>query len=78
MIKSQLVYGNVRGCILEVSVEGIEPKFVYHFVYPNLGVCIFFGKEKATEKKGADYETGDSGTIAHLHCGLKKILCRAL
>ena len=31
----------------------------YHFVDPDLGVEMFFGKEGAAEKRGIDFEIGD-------------------
>ena len=42
----------------------IDSMFVYHFVYPNLNVEIFFEKEGTTENRGVDFEIGDIGTSA--------------
>ena len=42
--------------------------FVYHFVDPDLGVEIFFKKERTTEKVCVDFEIRVSDTCAHLYC----------
>ena len=47
--------------------------FVYHFVYPDLRVEIYFEKEGSAENGGVDFEIGDIDTSAYLYWRLKKL-----
>ena len=42
---------------------------IYHFVDLNLGVEIFFEKERTTETWNVDFEVENSGTSVHLYFG---------
>ena len=35
-----------------------DTTFVYHFVYPDLGIYIVFEKQETTEKEGIEFEIG--------------------
>ena len=44
---------------------------VYHFVDLNLGVEIFFEKERTTETWNVDFEVENSGTSVHQYFGVE-------
>ena len=44
---------------------------IYHFVDLNLGVEIFFEKERTTETWNVDFEVENSGTSVHLYFGVE-------